>query len=341
MNQKMLYPLFFEPVYKFTLWGGSMLVPLFGRTPQQNENPVGEAWEIVDRKNDQSVVKNGPLAGKTLRELMTERGADIVGSAYREGMAFPLLIKLLDTHTHLSIQVHPDKEYALSADDGAEEKTEMWYILHLQEGAGIYAGLVDGVDRDMFEQCIRERGELQNMLQRHQLRQKELYFIKPGRLHAIGGGVLLFEVQNNSDTTFRVWDWNRKDSHGNYRKLHVEQALKCIDFGPDQSTKVELDRPENAPQSMIFDLTAGKTESPFRLHEIKVFRSYCGSTISDDGSKEFHILTATEADAIISNGDFTERIAAGASCLVPASFGNYTITPADGERVTILRSTAN
>lgn len=341
MDQTALYPLFFEPVYKFTLWGGTTLVPLFGRTPQQDENPVGEAWEIVDRPNDQSVVKNGPLAGKTLHELMTVRGADIIGTKYIAGMAFPLLIKLLDTQTHLSIQVHPDSCYTATSDDGAEEKTEMWYILHIQEGAGIYAGLEPGVTKEAFEACIQERGELQTMLQRHQIQPKELYFIKPGRLHAIGGGVLLFEVQNNSDTTFRVWDWNRKDARGNYRKLHVEQALKCIDFGPDQTTKIEMDRPDPDKESVIYDLTATRAVSPFRLHEIKICGTVSASTIADDGTSEFHILTATDGEVVISNDHFTATIAAGASCLVPASFGAYTLKPSAGERVTLLRSTAN
>lgn len=341
MDQTVLYPLFFEPVYKFTLWGGSTLVPLFGRTPQQDENPVGEAWEIVDRPNDQSVVKNGPLAGKTLHELMTASGADIIGSKYRPGMAFPLLIKLLDTHTHLSIQVHPDTQYVATVNDGAEEKTEMWYILHVQDGAGIYAGLQPGITKEAFETCIQERGELQTMLQRHHILPKELYFIKPGRLHAIGGGVLLFEVQNNSDTTFRVWDWNRQDAHGNYRKLHVEQALKCIDFGPDQTTEIRMDRPEPDGESVICDLTESRTVSPFRLHEIKVCGTCSASTVAEDGTSEFHILTATDGRAVISNGDFTATIAAGESCLIPASFGAYTLKAETGDRVTLLRSTAN
>ena len=215
MNQKMLYPLFFEPVYKFTLWGGSMLVPLFGRTPQQNENPVGEAWEIVDRQNDQSVVKNGPLAGKTLRELMTERGADIVGSAYREGMAFPLLIKLLDTHTHLSIQVHPSK-------------TEMWIVLDCEEGASLIYGLKEPYDRNRFAASLAD-GSVESLLRRVPVHRGDVFFLPSGMVHAIGGGIVLYEIQQSSDVTYRLWDFNRVNDKGEKRPLHIRQSLDVID----------------------------------------------------------------------------------------------------------------
>ena len=335
-----LYPLCFEPVFKFTLWGGTRLVSVFGRKPPQSELPVGEAWEIVDRPNDQSVVRNGPLAGLSLHELMDGRGADLFGSDYRPGMRFPLFVKLLDTSTNLSIQVHPDKTYCASSGDGAEPKIEMWDILHVDGDAGLFAGIrEDRTKEDFLREMNGKDGDLASVLQYYKVRPRDLFYINHGRLHSIGGGILLFELQLNSDTTFRVSDWNRTDAHGKKRPLHVEQAMKCIDFSHPQTASIVMDRPEQ-PQSVSYDLTASVKEPPFRIEEQKIVREYEDSTVSADGFRACHILTAPEKPFVLSAGGKSVPVPPGGSCLVPASTGSYRLVPAEGERVTVLKSTA-
>ena len=335
-----LYPLCFEPVFKFTLWGGTRLTSVFGRKPPQSELPVGEAWEIVDRPGDQSVVKNGPLAGWTLHDLMEGRGADLFGSDYRRGMRFPLFVKLLDTSTNLSIQVHPDQAYCASSGDGAEPKIEMWYILHVDGDAGLFAGIrEDRTKEDFLREMNGKDGDLASVLQYYKVRPRDLFYINHGRLHSIGGGILLFELQLNSDTTFRVSDWNRTDAHGKKRPLHVEQAMKCIDFSHPQTASIVMDRPEQ-PQSVSYDLTASVKDPPFRIEELKIVLSLEESTVSADGFRTCHILTAPEKPFVLFTGETSIRIPSGGSCLVPASTGSYRLAPAEGERVTVLKSTA-
>ncbi len=298
--------------------------------------PVGEAWEIVDRANAQSVVKNGPLAGKTLHELMESAGKDIIGSHFIPEMRFPLLIKLIDTAACLSIQVHPDKSFCKEKQDGSEEKSEMWYILRVQENAILYAGLNQHLEKDTFRTMIEHHDDLQASLKKFQVAPGEVFYIKSGRIHAIGGGILLYEVQNNSDTTFRVWDWNRVDANGKSRTLHVQQALSCIDFDFDQDATIPYPAGD---QYHLF--TEQIQDCPFNLAKITVSKSVQDSTSSDGISSNFHILTAADASAVITYADGCLQIKPGQSCLIPAATGDYTINALpDNSPVTILKATA-
>jgi mannose-6-phosphate isomerase len=222
----MLYPLTFDPILKERIWGGQNLKRLYGKNLPP-DTPIGESWEIVDRPEAVSVVNNGPLKGKSLRWLVENHGPELLGSARSLNGRFPLLIKILDAEEKLSLQVHPPA--AIASSMGGEPKTEMWYVTEARQGAELFVGLKQGATRAQFEAQIRD-GSVSNCFHRLAVGQGDAMFLPSGRVHAIGGSVVIFEVQQNSDTTYRVFDWNRTDATGQPRELHVEQSLRCIDF---------------------------------------------------------------------------------------------------------------
>ncbi|MEM7387980.1 MAG: type I phosphomannose isomerase catalytic subunit [Verrucomicrobiota bacterium] len=221
-------PIVFQPLYQERVWGGRILETLFHRELPDSETPFGESWEVVDREGEQSVVAEGDadLQGKSLNELWMGHREEVFGSGLTSER-FPVLVKILDARDRLSIQVHPPAEVASSL--GGEPKTEMWYIARADEGARLYVGLKEGVDRDAFEEGIRE-GRTEDQVHAIEPRTGDFIFIPSGRLHAIGAGLVIYEIQQNSDTTYRVFDWNRVGLDGEPRELHVEASLQCIDF---------------------------------------------------------------------------------------------------------------
>ena len=221
-------PLLFEPLPMERVWGGHRFATLLGK-PIPHGTPIGELWEMVDRPEAQSVVHNDPLKGKTLHELWSGHRTEIFGEKHRDNpsLRFPLLIKLLDARERLSVQVHPPVERA--AELNAEPKTECWYFLHAAEGASVYAGLRQGVTREDFEAALLS-GEVEETLHCAPARTGESIFIPSGRLHAIGEGLVIVEVQQNSDTTYRVFDWNRNGLDGKPRELHLKESMDSIDF---------------------------------------------------------------------------------------------------------------
>ena len=220
-------PLTFCPVYMERVWGGRELARVYGRKLPSADKPYGESWEIVDREAEQSVVSDGPLAGTTLHELWTRHHEEIFGKGLPEHPRFPILIKILDARDYLSIQVHPPK--ALAPQLGGEPKTEMWFIASCDADAKLYVGLKNGVTRGDFEQAIAN-GTVADVVHAIHPKPGDSIFIPSGRLHAIGAGFLIYEIQQNSDTTYRVFDWNRLGLDGKPRQLHVEQSLASIDF---------------------------------------------------------------------------------------------------------------
>ena len=190
--------------------------------------PIGESWEISDRPGDESVVANGPLAGHTIRWLMEHHGSEVLGSASPAADGrFPLLCKLLDAREKLSLQVHPPVERAATL--GGEPKTEMWYVADADPDAELFVGLRRGVTRDEFESKVRT-GAVAECFHRIAVRRGDTMFLPSGRVHAIGAGLVIFEIQQNSDTTYRVFDWNRMGLDGKPRELHVDPSLASIDF---------------------------------------------------------------------------------------------------------------
>lgn len=226
MATSSLYPFTLRPIFKERVWGGRRLEQLYAK-PLPSSVPVGESWEISDRPADVTVIENGRFAGKDLHWLTETCGADLLGRARRQNGRFPLLIKILDAAEKLSLQVHPP---ALRAESlGGEPKTELWYIAEAQPGAELYVGLRRGCDRREFTQRLSE-GTVADCFHRVPVRAGDAMFLPSGRVHAIGAGLVIFEIQQNSDTTYRVFDWNRVGLDGKPRELHVAQSLESIDF---------------------------------------------------------------------------------------------------------------
>lgn len=222
--------LYLEPVYQPRVWGGRCLETVLGRNLPDCEQPYGESWDVSARKEADCEFVTGQLSGKKLTEVWrdSELRTAIFGHEAPTSERFPLLCKVLDAREKLSIQVHPPAEIASSL--GGEPKTEMWYIAAADPGATLYVGLRSGMDRVAFEENLKN-GTLEECVHTIYPKAGEHIFIPSGRLHAIGGGLLIYEIQQNSDTTYRVYDWNRMGLDGKPRDLHVEQSLQCIDFG--------------------------------------------------------------------------------------------------------------
>lgn len=220
--------LLFKPLYQTRVWGGRRLESVLGR-PLPDRRPYGESWELVDREEAQSAVAAGPHAGATLHQLWTDHRAEVFGLDYLSSPSarFPLLIKILDCTDDLSLQVHPPAAIAPSL--GGEPKTEMWYVAHADPGAQIYAGPRRGTTRQSFERALVD-GSVADQVHRVEARTGDSLFVPSGRLHALGAGLLIYEIQQNSDTTYRVFDWNRLGLDGKPRELHIAQSLACIDF---------------------------------------------------------------------------------------------------------------
>lgn len=222
-------PLVFSPLYKDRVWGGRTLATLYNRQLPDTDTPFGESWELVDREDEQSFVRTGALAGTSIETLWRDQRESIFGKRAQASKEprFPILVKILDARDRLSIQVHPPAAVAPALK--GEPKTEMWYIAHADAGAKLYVGLREGVDRESFEKGIAE-GLTADQVHAIEPRQGEFIFIPSGRLHAIGAGLVIYEIQQNSDTTYRVFDWNRLGLDGKPRALHVSESLQCIDF---------------------------------------------------------------------------------------------------------------
>lgn len=233
-------PIAFTPLFMERVWGGRRLAERYGKRLPAGAI-VGESWELVDRAEAQSTVRGGQLARRSLHELWAgELREELFGArAAGAGDRFPLLIKLLDASDGLSVQVHPPEH--LSAELGGEPKSEMWYLAHAAPGAHLYAGLRQGVTRDTFEATLRAGEDLSAFLHRIEVSAGDAIFIPSGRIHAIGAGCLIVEVQQSSDTTYRAFDFNRPGLDGRPRELHVEQALRSIDWADIEPRLEDLD----------------------------------------------------------------------------------------------------
>jgi len=226
MNGMKIYPLKFKPIYKQRIWGGQKLKEVFGKDLLAGQK-IGESWELSDLPEDKSEIANGELAGRTLRSAIEQYPKEITGDE-NFPLPFPLLIKFLDAEDILSVQVHPDPDTCWRMGKG-EPKTECWYIIAAEPGAVIYKGLKKGVTKEKFAEAI-EKGTVAETLVKVQVRAGECHFLPTGTAHAIGPGLLIAEIQTPSDTTYRVFDWNRVDDSGRARELHVAEALESINF---------------------------------------------------------------------------------------------------------------
>lgn len=224
----MLPSLTFQPYLRPMIWGGRRLQTLLGRR-LPDEGTYGESWEISDHHSHVSVVAEGSLAGWDLRRLMSERSEELLGPTAIQHSAFPWLVKFIDAQQPLSVQVHPDDEKARLLAPNERGKTEAWYILHADAGSRIYAGLKTGVNEETLRDALRT-GTVADLLHSFEPRAGDCVFIPAGTVHAIGAGIVLAEIQQTSDATFRLFDWNRVDAEGKPRPLHIEESIACIDW---------------------------------------------------------------------------------------------------------------
>ncbi len=304
----MLYPLVFQPIFKGRIWGGRELERLYAKALPA-DTPIGEAWEISDRPGDASVIANGPLAGKDLRWLMENHAAEILGDAKPAAAGrFPLLCKILDAREKLSLQVHPPASKA--AELKGEPKTEMWFIADAAPDASLYVGLKRGVTRAEFEQKIAD-GSVADCFHRIPVRVGDTMFLPSGRVHAIGDGLVIFEIQQNSDTTYRVFDWNRVGLDGQPRELHVAQSLASIDFDDFEPKLVESPFISDGPiqrRSLVDD----------PLFKVETWKLNAGSG-SRLKPKKLQIVAVLSGQIEIKNDSFSVIVSAGQFCLIPAS----------------------
>lgn len=270
-----LYPLKFRPRLVEKMWGGRKLQTVLGKSLPEGK-PIGESWELFDfppgvvessRDWISSEVTNGPLAGRTLHWLVEHHREELLGPVSLSGAhgQFPILIKFLDAREDLSVQVHPDQIYA-NANPHAHLKSEAWYVLQADRGSRLLSGLKPGVTRESFKAAI-DRGDVDRLIESIEPREGECFYLPSGTVHALGAGLLVAEVQTPSDTTFRVFDFNRIDpSTGRPRTLHVEQALQCIDFSFRETESTSADSPSRLVTSPYFHLEghqikAGESQS--------------------------------------------------------------------------------
>ena len=320
-----LYPLQFKPVYKDYLWGGQEIIQKFHRP--MPPGVYAESWEVSDRTDGMGVVSNGALAGTTFRALVQRFGAQLMGTkATTPG--FPLLIKLIDAREKLSVQVHPDDESARKF--GGEAKTEMWYVLDAKPGSALYCGLKPGVTRANLEQAIQSR-QVETLLNRIPVQAGDAVYVPGGRVHAIDAGCLIFEVQQNSNTTYRVYDWGRVGLDGKARPLHVTEALRVINWNDAGSAKVQ-------PVQLVAQggtLVERLVSSPY--FRVERYRLADPCTCRGDGGS-FRIFFVMSGRVQISLAGHEEILTPGTTCLVPAAVAECPLDPVDGP-VTLLRIT--
>ncbi len=310
----MLYPLTFHPIFQERVWGGRKLEQLYQKCLPPDV-PIGESWEIADRPEAMSVIAHGPLAGQNLRWLMEHHRQELLGAGKIWPARFPLFVKILDARERLSLQVHPPAHKARQL--RGEPKTEMWYITEAAPGAELFAGLKRGVTRSRFEQKLKE-GAVADCFHRLRVQPGDALFLPSGRVHGLGEGIVLFEIQQNSDTTYRVFDWNRPGLDGQPRQLHAAQSLECIDFNDFEpqliARQIAEENEGTGVQPLVLD----------PLFQVKAFSAPAGGGIDFPG-QEMSVLGVVAGQMILHSMESELRLKAGQFCLVPACLGAWRV----------------
>ncbi len=301
-----LYPLHFKPIHKDYIWGAQNIITTF----QRNEPPglYAESWEVSAREEGMSIVTNGPCSGKTLHSLISSHGTDLLGGHFT---SFPLLLKLIDAHQNLSIQVHPSNEDAKRY--GGEAKSEAWYILNAGQNACIYAGLKKTLTEKTLRELITSR-QIVNALNKIPVSKGEMISIPGGRMHAIGKNCLIYEVQQNSSTTYRVYDWDRG------RPLHIEKAMQIInpnDTGISLCPSFLVDEAEHYEKWCLL-------ETPYFIMEKINLKT---ESITLYPNESFEVLFCLSGEGHIQWEKGLEKLKAGMSYLIPASLKSFIICP--------------
>jgi mannose-6-phosphate isomerase len=308
----MLYPLFFEPDYKERVWGGTLLKDKMNKNiPYEH---TGESWEVACHDNGDSVISNGVFKGKTLKNILKDYSKEILGYEMANKDKFPLLIKFIDAKDKLSVQVHPEDEYAMKVENGELGKSEAWYILDAKPGAKLIAGLKDNVSKENFVKALDE-GNLEEVLNEIEVKVGDVINIPAGFVHAIEDGILLAEVQQNSDTTYRVYDWNRVGLDGNMRELHIEKSLDVIDFQGKHCKDVAKGLSIKNGDNEIIYYVANKY---FSLEKVILK----GTMTSNTKNKFFiYMCVAGSGKVIYNNTEYDFKI--GDTFMMPASLLEY------------------
>jgi len=304
-----LYPLKFSPVYKEKIWGGTKIKDLL----QMDFSPLsncGEAWIMSGYEGQETAVTNGFLIHNELNELVEVYMDELVGDAIYKKFEneFPLLIKILDSKTWLSVQVHPDDELAMERHESLG-KTEMWYILDADKDAELIVGFNQKLNKTTYLEALNS-GKIQEVLNFEKVKKGEVYFIPAGRVHALGPGNLLIEIQQSSDVTYRIYDWDRIDAAGVQRELHTEEALNALDFNTHNEYRTPYETKKNATSKIL--------ESPYfitniiDLHNAKLTKDY-------SPLDSFVILIAVEGEGIVHSINDSVKVKIGEAILIPAS----------------------
>lgn len=318
-----LYPLKFEPILKDKIWGGTRLKTMLYKEIS-DANCCGESWEVSGLVGDESMIINGFLAENNLNELLEIYMTELVGEKNYEkyGLGFPLLIKFIDAQDNLSVQVHPDDELA-QRKYGQSGKTEMWHVIASKPGSGLYVGFNKTVSKAQFEEAIAN-GTVEEVLQFYPVQPGDTFMIPAGTVHAIGKGVLLAEIQQPSDITFRVFDWNRVDDEGNSRELHVQEALEAIDFDHQTDNfKVEyqpqLNKTVKLVRSQYFNTSLLEFDQPLNKSFVEI--------------DSFVIYMCLDGQILLAYGDERERLETGEVVLIPAEMEEIQLLPARKSKV--------
>ena len=312
------YPIKFEPILKEKIWGGNKLKEILHKSsPEQN---LGESWEISGVKGDISVVEKGPLKGQSLTRLLEDHREKLLGkeNIKRFGSEFPLLIKYIDARTELSVQLHPHDRIARERHNSFG-KTEMWYIMQADKGAEINVGFKDSISKEEYLEHL-ETGKIIEVLNFENVQSGDAFFINTGKVHAIGAGVLLAEIQQTSNITYRIYDWDRKDAEGNSRELHTELALDAIDFEKKDDFRLNYDRSLNQSNNVA-------TCEYFTTNFLPV-----KGTVKKDYSSadSFVIYLCVSGNAEVSVMGNTETISRGQTVLVPAEIEEVQLSSEGG-----------
>ena len=311
-----LYPIKFEPILMEKVWGGASLSSNFGKKKGYLKN-IGESWEISAVSENISVVSNGFLAGNSLEEIIEVYMGDITGEAVYEryGNEFPLLIKLLEANDDLSVQVHPDDKLARERHN-AYGKTEMWHILESRPGARIYTGFKNPITKEIYTEAL-ENGLVETLLNAEEVEPGDTFFTPAGRIHAIGAGITLVEIQQTSDITYRIFDWNRKGEEGDLRELHTDLAFDAIDFSAAGPVKIGTE-PVN-------DTTINLVKSEYFIANILNFSSIIRKDYNALDS--FVIYVCTLGSFIIHWEKGAEIVLKGETVLIPAMLTDLILEP--------------
>lgn len=304
-----LYPMRFTPVFKERIWGGRKLARWFSQLPA---GPVGEAWVLSGHSQGPTEVANGPLAGQTLARLSAQFGADLLGTHAPAG-PFPLLFKLLDCQDDLSIQVHPDDSYA-GLPPGELGKTEMWVVLEAEPGAQVVYGLKAEITAERFAAAVAE-GRTMDAMRTLSVRQGDVLYVPAGTVHALGKGLLVAEIQQSSDTTYRVFDYDRLGLDGQPRELHVAHALNVTRYGEPPAPGAIAPGPPNQWRQLV--------TSPY----FQVAHGQCQHQwLQQSAPESFQVLFALSGEGTVAWASGSVPLTAGATVLVPAVQGAYTLT---------------